>query len=244
VTEAEWLGGADPRAMLEFLRGKASDRKGKLFSVACCLRVWHLLADERLHEAVILAERHADGEATDGDMAEAVEAISRVSYSVLEYAVYSAARSALGAALSYAMTVAQTTAEAVARYAIRPIPPTANLPLPSRRTIRRPRLRPQAQRYDAIVAERLAQCLLLRDISHNPFCPPPPLTTAVLNWSDGTVRRIAQGIYEERAFHHLTILADALLDAGCEDDALIAHCRSAGPHVRGCWAVDLILGKE
>jgi hypothetical protein len=58
------------------------------------------------------------------------------------------------------------------------------------------------------------------------------------------VRRIAEGIYEERAFDRLPILADALLDAGCDNEELIAHSRSEGPHVRGCWAVDLILGKS
>jgi hypothetical protein len=72
-----------------------------------------------------------------------------------------------------------------------------------------------------------------------------------LNWHDGTVRRIAQAIYDERRLPagtldtgRLAILADALLDAGCDNEELLQHCRSAGPHVRGCWAVDLILGKE
>jgi hypothetical protein len=85
---------------------------------------------------------------------------------------------------------------------------------------------------------------LLRDIFGNPFRPPPPVSQTVLAWNDGTVRRIAEGIYEERAFDRLPILADALLDAGCDDEELLAHCRGEGPHVRGCWAVDLILGKE
>jgi hypothetical protein len=88
------------------------------------------------------------------------------------------------------------------------------------------------------------QCTLVRDIFGNPFRPSPPLPAAVLAWNDGTVKRIAEGIYEERAFDRLPILADALLDAGCDDDELMGHCRSEGPHVRGCWAVDLLLGKS
>jgi hypothetical protein len=60
-----------------------------------------------------------------------------------------------------------------------------------------------------------------------------------LRWNDGAVRRIAEGIYEERAFDRLPILADALLDAGCDDEEPLAHCRSTGPHVRGCGAGDL-----
>jgi hypothetical protein len=82
---------------------------------------------------------------------------------------------------------------------------------------------------------------LFRDIAGNPFCPLPLLATALLAWNDGTVRRIARGIYEERAFDRLPILADALEEAGCTDGAVLAHCRSPGPHVRGCWPVDLAL---
>jgi hypothetical protein len=92
--------------------------------------------------------------------------------------------------------------------------------------------------------ERKAQSHCLRDIFGNPFRPPPPLPPAVLTWNDSTVTRMAQGIYEDRAFERLPILADALLDAGCDDEELSRHCRSEGPHVRGCWAVDLILGKS
>jgi hypothetical protein len=92
--------------------------------------------------------------------------------------------------------------------------------------------------------EAAGQVALLRDIFGNPFHPSAELPPAVLGWGDKTVPRIADGIYEERAFDRLPILADALLDAGCEDEALIAHCRQAGAHVRGCWALDLILGKQ
>jgi hypothetical protein len=91
--------------------------------------------------------------------------------------------------------------------------------------------------------ERRAQAALLRCLIGNPFHLSPPLPAPVLAWNDRTVRRIAEGIYAERAFDRLPILADALLDAGCEDEELMGHCRSAGVHARGCWAVDLILGK-
>jgi hypothetical protein len=85
---------------------------------------------------------------------------------------------------------------------------------------------------------------LFRDIAGNPFRPPRPLSPAVLAWNDGTVPRIAAGIDAERAFDRLPILADALEDAGCNDEALVEHCRSPGPHVKGCWAVDWIRGKD
>jgi hypothetical protein len=112
--------------------------------------------------------------------------------------------------------------------------------------------RPDAPGFQvARQAAAQSQCNLLRDIAGNPFRPSPPLPPAVLAWHEGTVHRIAEGIYEDRQLPagtldaaRLAVLADALLDAGCEDEALLAHCRSEGPHERGCWAVDLVLGKS
>jgi hypothetical protein len=65
-----------------------------------------------------------------------------------------------------------------------------------------------------------------------------------LTWNDGTVPKLAQVIYDDRRFSDLPILADALEEAGCDDDAIVAHCRGGGEHVRGCWVVDLLLGKK
>jgi hypothetical protein len=62
-------------------------------------------------------------------------------------------------------------------------------------------------------------------------------------WQTGNVLAIARSIYDDRTFERLPILADVLMEAGCEDGEVLTHCRSAGPHVRGCWVVDLALGK-
>ena len=83
------------------------------------------------------------------------------------------------------------------------------------------------------------QTPLLRDIFGNPFRP----VVADPAWLTPTVVAIASAIYEERAFARLPILADALEEAGCTDADLLLHCRTPGEHVRGCWAVDLVLGK-
>jgi hypothetical protein len=83
---------------------------------------------------------------------------------------------------------------------------------------------------------------LLRDIFGNPFRP-AVLDPSWLAWHDGAVRKMAQAIYDERRFADLPILADALEDAGCTDATILAHCRGRGEHVRGCWVVDLLLGK-
>ncbi len=81
---------------------------------------------------------------------------------------------------------------------------------------------------------------ILRDIFGNPFRP----ITLDHHWLTSNVVDLARTIYEEKAFERMPILADALMDAGCDHDDILNHCRSAGPHVRGCFVVDLILGKE
>ena len=92
-------------------------------------------------------------------------------------------------------------------------------------------------------AERKAQAALLRDILGNPFRP-TAIDPGVLSWSDGTVAHLARSIYDERAFDRMPILADALEGAGCDNADILAHCRAPGEHVRGCWVVDLVLGKK
>jgi len=82
-------------------------------------------------------------------------------------------------------------------------------------------------------------CSLLRDIFGNPFRP----VTLDPRWLTPDVVEIAKAIYEDRAFDRMPILSDALMDAGCDNEDIINHCRGDGPHVRGCWVVDLILGK-
>jgi hypothetical protein len=89
--------------------------------------------------------------------------------------------------------------------------------------------------------EASCQCVLVRDILGNPFHPVPTLDPGWLRWNDGTVRSMAQTVYDERAFGRLPVLADALEDAGCADVVLLGHLRDPGVHVRGCWALDLIL---
>jgi hypothetical protein len=84
---------------------------------------------------------------------------------------------------------------------------------------------------------------LLRDVFGNPFHP-ASIDPAILTWNHGTVPGIARHIYDERAFGDLPILADALEDAGCTDADILGHCRAGGEHVRGCWVVELILGKK
>lgn len=95
---------------------------------------------------------------------------------------------------------------------------------------------------DGFAVERRLQCGFVRDI-FNPFRP-VTINPAWFTWNDGTVQKVAQAIYDERAFDRLPILADALEEAGCTDTDILSHCRSGDDHVRGCWVIDLVLGKS
>src|SRR5262249_16615769 len=88
-------------------------------------------------------------------------------------------------------------------------------------------------------AERFAVVAILRDIFGNPFRP----ITLDPSWQSADVLALAQAIYDERAFDRMPILGDALEDAGCDNADVLTHCRQPGEHVRGCWCVDLVLGK-
>lgn len=88
-------------------------------------------------------------------------------------------------------------------------------------------------------AEAAAQVALLRDVFGNPFRP----AVLDLDWLTSTVVALAREVYESRDFAAMPILADALQDAGCDNEAVLEHCRGPGPHARGCWVADLILGR-
>jgi hypothetical protein len=84
-------------------------------------------------------------------------------------------------------------------------------------------------------------CAVIRDVV-DPFHQ----RTVYSSWltaTDGIALRLARTIYDQREVNLMPLLGDALEDAGCADDAILSHLRGPGPHVRGCWAVDLILGK-
>jgi hypothetical protein len=92
----------------------------------------------------------------------------------------------------------------------------------------------------ALPRERRTQATLLRCIVGSPF------RAAAFDpaWQTLTGLGLARAIYDERRFSDLPILADALEEAGCTNADLLAHCRGPGPHVRGCWVVDLVLDKK
>jgi hypothetical protein len=88
--------------------------------------------------------------------------------------------------------------------------------------------------------ESSAQAVIIRDIFGNLFRP----VTFDSDWHTSTAVALAQQIYDSRDFSAMPILADALQDAGCDNADILDHCREPGPHVRGCWVVDLVLDKS
>jgi hypothetical protein len=99
--------------------------------------------------------------------------------------------------------------------------------------------RPEVQ-----AAGRALYAWLLRDVfGPLPFRPVAP-DPAWLAWRGGTVPRLARAAYDDRAFDRLPVLADALEEAGCDDADILGHLRGPGPHARGCWVVDALLGWE
>jgi hypothetical protein len=213
MMEQEWLECADPGKMLEFLRGKVSDRKLRLFAVACCRRIWDSLTDDRSRKAVEAAERRADNTMSGKELDKALSAALRCAH---DRKVNDAIKDAAYAAASSAFWLAPDTVQA-AIYAV------------------------GAASIDGseVIANR-EQCNLLHCIFGNPF---RSITIDPI-WLSSTVLSIAQAIYDEKVFDRMPILADAIEESGCISQDILNHMRSGGEHVKGCWALDLVLGKK
>jgi hypothetical protein len=230
--------------MLRSLGETASGRKLRLFAVACCRRVLHLL-DEPHWAAADIAEEYADTPRRGGlhaarrvywpaalrIMNEVVRIQLRSRYCLAE------ARRWASSAVWESARVKPATAAHAHRAAATAVAWGHKADEEKRR--RSTLLLPAEEDPD----EARAQADLLRDLFGNPFRR-PRLKRHWLKWDGGTVVQVSRAVYDERAFDRLPILADALEEAGCADADILNHCRRPGEHVRGCWVVDLLLGKE
>jgi hypothetical protein len=248
MTELEWETSADPGLMLTFAAPRLSDRKLRLFLLACCRRLPALLHDERTARAVACAERAAEGPAhflVQGQV---------LAREVTEQYAWAGERETPAEDLFHrAATAAWVACD----------PPAAlrrlREPSPGRRSqslvwaaegpeqlahaaaalISRQQAQGETRQAFEYHAERAAQAELLRCIAGNPFVYTVPDPT----WRTETVRRIAEGIDRQRAFAQLPMLADALAEAGCDAADVLNHLRSAPDHARGCWVLDLLLDR-
>jgi len=218
MTEQEWLECADPRKLLEYLLRKASDRKFRLFAVACCRRVWDLLPDERSRNAVEVAERYADGNANREEVLIALCEAKKVDGFMRRITGIRYQSPKMAASLSLSLNEQQKFLIYVAGNAAC-LSDVKNMPDEQ---------------------EQCKQVSMLYCIFGNPFRP----VTIHPAWQNSKIVALAQAIYNDRAFDRLPILADALEEAGCDNADILNHCRQTGKHVRGCWVVDLLLGKK
>lgn len=233
MTETEWLECTEPTPMLEFLRDIATERKLRLFNVACCRLIGELITDATSQRALDVAERFADGQATENERA--TFSGGRYFESKSLSCCLESATSAVGWAVARPLTATEADyCQSHAKAAC--IHDAADKGLwvfdgeNDYMVVTQPFREKANNEHSA----------LLRDIFGNPYRP----VTIDPRWLTSTVMDLAQVIYDEKAFDRMPILADALMDAGCDNEEIIAHCRGEGPHVRGCWIVDLLLGKE
>lgn len=217
MTDAElWLKRKDWRKMLVFLSGRWENRKAQLYLCAGLRSLWGLLYDERSTFAVEVAEGMADGATPSDD-------VENAKFWAEEPTLPEVAGHPL---LCNAASIAYLTLFL----------------------------------QNGELSERIRHCIhavrewptawLVREIIGNPFCP-VSISPSMLAWNDRTIIRLAQAAYDDRILPEgtldnaqLLILADALEEAGCTDEQILTHLRGGGEHYRGCWVIDLLLGKQ
>lgn len=228
MDEARWLRCTDPVRMLELVRGKVSARKLRLFGCACCRLVFPLFKDPRGPAAVEVVERYADGLATRAEMLQAQKETYDAHWQACAFASNAprhyrswVCQCTISAAYWLTRSLHKRTTEviwefvkAVAMYA---------------RDALRGHVREQKR----------AQADLLRCIMGNPFARP----AFEAAWRTPAMVSLARATYEDRRWEDMPLLGDALEEAGCGDERMLSHCR-LGTHGRGCWVVDLLLGKK
>jgi hypothetical protein len=248
-------------------------RRLRLFGVACCRSIWEHLDDDRSRQAVEVSERFADGRARKAELAaaheKAVEAHRPAGQALAEIrargesapeelvarnsaaaaaAWVAGARLTGGAFTTAVHVVASSTAN------VRYWQPVGGPPAPDLHVATDPTASARAELvpegFDSTRARKLAhqkelsfQAGLVRCLFGNPFRP-AAADGEWAGWNGGTVAKMARAIYGGRDFERLPILADALEEAGCAERAVLGHCRSGGPHARGCWVVDALLGTK
>jgi biotin carboxyl carrier protein len=239
--------------MLQYVQGRIAGRQFQLFTSACLRRIWGQLLHEQARKGINALERFADGEGNLDDFNEAIVEIK----SPLIGTIYRAPRPdacpyvSVGSVVRTNSVVALIEAlklfnEIIAECSGMVVEVCLNNADIVEYNATLFRLIPTLP-IEHPDGERQSQAALLRDIVGNPF------HTLVFNpaWRTPEVMSIARSGYLERLLPaglldivRLAVLADALEDAGCNDLVLLDHLRGPGPHVRGCWAVDLLLDKK
>lgn len=239
MTEADWLTSTTlSLTMFRRVEGSLSPRKLQLLACAVCRLIWPLFSSQTLVETVVAVERHADGQLSHADYLAARDQFLRQCH---PFDTWRYEEASIPGYVPEAVVAALVSADlrAACDRVINWVPELAV------------RLGPvRAGRRDEY---RRLLCDLIREIAGNPFRPwkaLPGFLGGGLVQPDGrtvpvssAARGLAEGIAADLGFDRLPILADALEEGGVTDAELLAHCRRPGGHTRGCWAVDVVLGR-
>lgn len=220
MTEEEWLCSIDPTPMLTFLQGRVSERKLRLFTTACARLLWDRIYPGPMRRAVEAAERCADGIPWADELADFCDRLYTRIGDYVRDSHHNGLTDRTREERGIYYTVLQTTVSPTGLLIAATSPSSTMLPY-------------------ILPLSGARQPDLIRDIVGNPFRP------VALDpvWLTPAVTALATGIYSDRSFDRLPVLAGLLKNAGCEHADILGHCRGPGQHVRGCWVVDLILGK-
>jgi hypothetical protein len=227
MSEAKWLAATSVIGLDLWRSAKQQHRKWRLFGVACCRRAMTVANEPRLEPLAVAAEQFADGEITWEDVKRVRKLLPLVNKEVGDpFGPKEPLKDTLHGLdkVTSNKPVESLGADQPCYFAF------AALARKSTST---------EAWTQAAKAEEKVQLELARCIFGNPFRPVEFDTL----WRSETVLALATGIYTERAFDRLPILADALEEAGCDHSDILTHCRGPGPHSRGCWVVDLVLKK-
>jgi hypothetical protein len=245
MTEAQWLACEDdPWEMFETMAPICIERKGRLLAIACLRRIWRVLDDMRSRRLVEVADQFVEGTVGLEEWAVATSEAWQAHYEASERfrQLHREARYDLTAPDGERIVWAHGVAAGLG--SVMTLPHITNWREQVLHVISQASsvfAKPPAPTEEEYNRELLAQCILLREIFGNPFCP----ISFSPAWRTDTALSLAHQMYESRDFGAMPILADALQDAGCDSDDILNHCRDANAtHVRGCWVVDLVLGKE
>jgi hypothetical protein len=200
------------------------DRKHRLLACGLCRQVVPLVERPALRSVLDVSEAFADGLVTASELARARYGASQIAESRTKCpakkrfasAVAKAASLALPSSLNWFKTIDPAIVDRISRALCNGLDLLAGDGVAP----------PQLPRYGALFDDV---------VPHRVTCCP--------EWRTSTAVAIARWMYDAREFSAMPILADALQDAGCDSDELLDHCRGPGPHIRGCWVIDLLLGK-
>ena len=245
LTEKDWNDCVDPQIMLDLFRERPSKRKLRLFAVACCQRHQTLLTEEQ-RVALDVAESFADNKLGPDELRRAHDRAQEAldsfpepdawhKLSVYDQDATESQRNAVWAVVDATQEMAWAAAEGASVAAASAAAWLARIEC-GRRVLGKARDAAADRGYDA---ERLAQATILRDIFGDPFEKFFKTSSATLKAAEV----LARTIYEQKAFGRINELAERLEQNGVLGSAAWAHCRDAGPHVRGCWVIDELLGR-